>query len=259
MLIVEPKGEPSKVRDVVAIAAKLVADGRRDDAEQALLNADLADFEVIEALITLYLGDKRDRADQALSFLLDVRSKFADDPRYYWQLAIVYTRQRKRPEAIEAANRYVALCREKAQDKIAIAGSLVSLGFTHFWFDDLVAAVESTEAALDLLDGTKDKMVYICKSNLAYYYAQLRVNREKALLYAQESLDHTGGAANALDTSGFVRMRFFENDLRELTKARAEFIRAGEVEPGLAAAYRHLAEVDALIKRAKLPPQAIGP
>lgn len=258
MLVVEPRTQPHEVKGIVRRANDLIAEQQFDAAEKLLKEANSGDFQVLEALVSLYLNSKLDRSDEALDMLLKRKAEFEHQPQYYWQLAVIYTRKREQTEAIAAAERYVSLCREKNVGGIAVADALVSLGFTYFWFDRFQSAADSTEAALEILAGSDEKLVYICKANLAYYYAELRVNREKAFEYAQEALAHEFEKGNTLDTMGYVRMRFHEKDLEELLKARSEFIQAGENDPSLVAAYRHLAEVNSLIQKLK-PQKKQGP
>jgi tetratricopeptide (TPR) repeat protein len=156
---------------------------------------------------------------------------------------------RDRTPAIQAAKSYVELSKEKgsAED---VANAFISLGYCHFWFDELAEAIESTEEALRMLLQTATKTTHICKANLAYYLAASGKDKERALRLADEAVEGLGNEPLSTDTRGYVRMRFAET-LEQLMLARDDFLAACQLDPGLNAAYKHLAEVDASIKLAK--------
>ena len=129
---------------------------------------------------------------------------------------------------------------------ICIANAFIFLGYTYFWFEEVRPAIENTEHALVLLEGSSDEMIYICRANLAYYYAEslTRIDRRSS----EDAVLHIGDQAHCVDTRGYVRMRFGQDSIAELTKARDDFLKASQSDPSLSAAYRHLAEVDARLK-----------
>jgi tetratricopeptide (TPR) repeat protein len=167
-------------------------------------------------------------------------------PKYYWLLATVHIAQHDRESATAAAQKYVELTHSKGSPE-ELADALISLGYCYFWFSDFDGAILRTEEALHILSRSDTKAKYVCMSNLAYYLGASFRDRVRALELAEKAAQYLGDEPLRTDTRGFVRMQFAEN-LEQLMLARQDFLGASQSDPGLVAAYKHLAEVDARIK-----------
>lgn len=239
-------------KKAVEEAIAYISAKRYGDAEKTLLNCSTDDFDVVRVLVSLYRNPEVNRIDDAIKLLVSKEQVFRSIPRYYFELSVVYTDKEDSINAIRYSHQYVDLSPSTFPDGVR---SRISLGYTYFAFKDYASGIVHTEKALSMLTGhLTDRLAYVCKQNLAFYYAEAKLmeKKEVALQYAEDAVGSDQNHGHYIDTRGYVRMQFADGDVRQLELARDDFVLAGQCDPGLTSAYKHLAEVNTRLKEARI-------
>ncbi len=208
---------------------------------------------IVEEILNFYEENRNlsTHKQDALALIQSVEDKFTKNSDYYRTLAVAYVKIGVRDnatydQAVSAAEKSLELDENNIK-------SYRSLGYIHYWFNNIDEAIKITEKAHEKIRvSTPEIIVASVKNNLAFYYALNKVNKNEALRYVEESLDlfkknkDIDGQALAFDTLGFVQWMF---ELKSLKEARENFQKAAELNPKESLFYQHLQEIDLKIKR----------
>lgn len=109
------------------------------------------------------------------------------------------------------------------------------LGQIYWWFEDVDTAIGYSEKARELAENERDNtLINAVKNNLAFYYAEKQINKERALEYVADIIDRTSpeasGYAAYLDTAGYVYTKFATTKA-DIDKAVRYYVAALEQEP----------------------------
>lgn len=155
----------------------------------------------------------------------------------YKELAKLCMTHKDKPNSFRAMQKYHEL-RGETPDAYRL------LAYMHWWFSDLDTAILQAETGLKLASDHKDKEEVIAlKNNLAFYYAEKRINRDIAFRYIQESLDETNPEDPSypirVNTQGYVYLKF-GNSVKEIDIAIDRFTEALKLLPDRESFLDHL-------------------
>ena len=163
----------------------------------------------------------------------------------YFEIARICMERDDKFNGVIAANKY-----QEVLGKTPKAYDL--LGHVYWWFEDTDTAIDYARQALQLACGLpeeerkKDKdVINRIKNNLAFYFAEKQIEKDRALSYVGEILNEVSQANElylaCLDTAGYVYTKFASKN-EDFDKAIKYLQTVLEMEPQSKDAQQHLIE-----------------
>lgn len=199
------------------------------------------DIQIFNELISYYIkSDSKNDLEEALALVNEKKEVFKDEAEYYKIVAHLYLRMehvpRARDFAIDSGNKAILLDRENPK-------RYLNLGYIYWWYGEVEKAITITEEGLRLGERIKnEEIINLTKGNLAFFYAQLGIDKEEAIRFAEEAYQNDK-SASTIDTLGYVKMKFASSK-KDLEEAERLFLEARTREDAnLKEIERHLSEL----------------
>lgn len=181
------------------------------------------DIRIFSQLISYYIkSDSKSDLEEALSLVIKKKEAFKNEPEYYKIASHLCLRMEHVPWAkdfaINSGEEAILLDSENPK-------RYLNLGYIYWWYGEMEKAITKTEEALKLAEKTQNReFINFAKGNLSFFYAQLGINKEKAIEFAEEAYQYDKSPPT-IDTIGYVKMKF-ANSNKDLEEAEKLFLEA---------------------------------